>query len=437
MTLTVRSLLAVATLSALLPSAAQRHGQIKGSIIAKCTPHSVTIDGKTRQAKNPIATALEAAGPGSVISLEPGRYPAFGLGFGKSMPWNARTSGGTQSQPILVHAPFGGVTITPGSKGDTIAINTDTRPGHITFQNLTIVPGYRTGVIFYKGKWGVTYEGFRFLDCDILGSWNHVADRGGKSTWGLWGRGLKDFEFRGVQRRVRVENLRKEHAFYIQHTQGDVLIENVDAKHLGRTFCQFTARKKEGPPGRGTITIRNCKIEDVGIAKTDAFKGGAALTFAGPHTGTIRVENTTVRSGFDSRVRRLTRPGVPFGTSALVVWDYHAGPVANLVLDGNRFEFAEGCGDRPLVSIGACERVELLGTNTFRSGGDQPALALDPLQGTKLRNTPNGDVHVAMALAMVGGIRQRGEMIDDFERDELARPLPPPSDDRRETPRVR
>lgn len=434
MTLSTACLLALLSLGASAAPASrpapasQGRGAFKTSIVAKCTPDSVTIDGRRQASKHPIATALQAAGPGSVIALDPGRYGAFGIGFGHNKPWNARTSGGNPSQPILIHAPFGGVTIAANaSQGDTIAIKGDTNPGHITFQNLTIVPGYRAGVIFYKGKWGQTYEGFRFLDCDILGTWDHLANKGGKSTWGIWALGLSDFEFRGVQRRVRVENLRKEHGFYLQNPQGDVLIEDVDARHLGRTFCQFTARKSDGPPGRGTITIRNCTITDVGIARTDAFKGGTALTFAGPLTGTIRLENNVVRAGFDERVQRLTKPDVPYGTSALVVWDYHGGRSGHLILDGNKFEFAPGCGDRPLVSIGACERVEILGTNVFHSGGNQAALVLDPLdpRGTgKLQNSPNGDVHVASGLALNGGIQLRGDMVDEEQRALLARPLP-------------
>jgi len=405
-----------------------QHRTFKTSIIATCTPDSVTIDGKTRPSKHPIATALEQAGPGSSIALDPGRYPAFGIGFGKAAAWNARTSGGTPTQPILIHAPFGGVTIASKSRGDTISIKADTNPGHITFQNLTIEPGYRAGVIFYKGKWGVTYEGFRFLDCDILGTWDHLADRGGKSTWGLWAVGLSDFEFRGVQRRVRVENIRKEHGFYIQNPQGDVLIEDVDARLLGRTFCQFRAPKANGPPGKGTITIRNCKIEDVGIAKTDGYKGGTALTFAGPLTGTIRLEDNTVRAGFDPRLHKLTRPGAPYGTSALVVWDYRAGRNGHLILDGNTFQFAPGCGDRPLVSIGACERVEILGSNVFESGSEHPTLLLDPPapNGQGLRNTPNGDVYVAADATIEGEIRIRDETVDGAVRARLAQPLPEP-----------
>ena len=34
---------------------------------------------------------------------------------------------------------------------------------------------------------------------------------------------------------------------------------------LGRTFLQLTCRAKEGPAGRGKLTVRNCRVNDVGI----------------------------------------------------------------------------------------------------------------------------------------------------------------------------
>ena len=108
---------------------------------------------------------------------------------------------------------------------------------------------------------------------------------------------MKDFEFRGQSRKARVENIQQEHAFYIQNAQGPILIENVQAKRLGRTFCQFTARAKDGPVGKGSITVRNCDVSDIGLFKDDNHKGGSAFTFAGRLTGDILVEGNRYRAG--------------------------------------------------------------------------------------------------------------------------------------------
>lgn len=419
------------------PSAppAQHAAGLRRRHAIECTPTTVQVDGgaATRQ-KNPIAYALSVAGPGSTIRLAPGTYPSFGIGFAKKAPWNAQTSGGTRFQPITVFGTIG-ARIAPSSagQGDTIAVSNAIPSGWITFQDVTIEPGYRAGVIFYGGQPKARYEGYKFHDCDIVGTWDHLANRGGKSTWGVWGFGLADFEFRGLKRPARVVNLRKEHGFYLQNPKGDILIENVEAQHLGRTFLQVTARASDGPPGLGTITVRRCRIEDVGIARTDAFKGGAALTFAGRLAGPIVLEENTVRAGFDPRYRRLTQPGVPYGTGALVVWDHRSGSNGPVILRDNVFEFAPGCGDRPVASFGGCRRIDISGRNRFVSGGHQPALVFDPLDPRnprQLENSANGPIHLDSETGISGGgVLLRGQPVTPEQRARWAQPLPEREDE--------
>ena len=60
-----------------------------------CTPGSYRVAGEPEQrATHPIARALERAGPGTPIYLDPGDYRAFTIGLESSSKANARTSGG-------------------------------------------------------------------------------------------------------------------------------------------------------------------------------------------------------------------------------------------------------------------------------------------------------------------------------------------------------
>jgi hypothetical protein len=384
-----------------------------------CTPGTVLLDGVQKQEPNPIAAALRSAKPGSRIELEPGDYPGFGIGFKKQAPWNAQISGGTKAAPIVVHGK-GLVRIV--GKGDTISVSQDVKNGFITFENLVIVPGYRAGVIFAQGRGDWVHEGYRFYDCDILGEWNHLTDSGNSSKWGLWGQSLKDFEFKGVTRPARVRDIRREHGFYILNPRGDVTIENVEAARLGRTFCQFTARARNGAPGVGTLTVRNCRVEDCCLAAGDNFKGGSAFTVAGRLTGTIVFERNTYRAGFVPELARLTKPGAPYGTGAFVAWDGgEAEPNGTLILADNRFEFAPGCGDRALVALGGCRVVELRGANRFVAGA-APALEVEPVTPLRPEPSPVDALQIDAATQIQGAIRLRGEgisredLVSEFKR---------------------
>lgn len=401
-----------------------------------CTPTSFVADnGPEVESKNSIATALSIAKPGARIELTPGEYRSFSIGFAKDSSGNARTSGGTRAAPIVVDGR--GQARIVGT-GDTITVSQQIKNGFITFQNLEIRPGTRAGVLFSQGADWV-HEGYRFLDVNIIGQWNHVTDSGPSSSkWGVYGRGLKDFEFRGVRGRARIVDLRREHAFYLQNLRGDALIENVDVARVGRTFVQLTARIEEGPPGVGTLTIRNCTATDCCIAAGDNNKGGSAFTFAGRHAGTILLQGNRYRAGFAAEVRALTRPESPYGTGALVAWDGNEGvPSAKLVLESNDFEMAKGCGDRPLVAIGACEAVELRGANRFVSGANPAALELEPVRESRPEGSPVGSLFLDPATVVTGPVRWRGtpiglkELPKKYPSPPSPAPAPTPPSDKR------
>lgn len=423
--LPVRTLLAL-TLAALV---APRPSEPSAGAIF-CTPTTVLFQGQKgpaqgqpKKVKNPIAEALAKAKPGETIWLDPGVYPAFTIGLKSNSPANAPTHGGTREQPIVIEGKAPGVRIV-GAEGDTIGIDQAIPNGWITFRNLVIVPGKRSGVLFYqRGGDGKRHEGFAFEDVHILGDFDFETGQGKRTKWGVWGQALADFRFVGVNAPARIENISEEHAFYLQNCQGPVTIENVHARDLGRTFCQFTNRTGDGPPGRGDVVVRNCVVEDACIAQGDAFKGGSAFTICGRHEGTYLFEKNVYRAGFRKERLRFTKPGVPYGTGAFMAWEAdRAGLNATLLLRDNEFRFAPGTGDRAVVSIGGCQRALVLGANQFVSGGEQPALELDPLnaQGRPV-STPNKTVFVAPATKLGGALVLRGRAPSEEELARLRR----------------
>ena len=377
--------------------------------IIRCTPTGTVIPGgELITDRHPIVAALEASVPGTLIRVESGVYAPFSIGLDRRAPNNARVSGGLPGRPVVIQG-VGQVRIKSGGS-DTIAIHQRIPNGHITFKNLQIEASHRAAIMFYKQGGARTHDGFTFEDCDILGGWDHLTGQGRKAKWGLWAHSLNGFTFAGRTRWAKVQNIRQEHGFYIQNPQGDVTIERVIGRGLGRTFCQFTARSKDGPVGRGRITVRECDVSDVGLSRIDGFKGGAAFTVAGRLRGTILFERNRYRAGFDPTLRRLTKHGKPYGTGAFVAWDGGQSRNARLILRDNDFRFAPGCGDRPVVAIGGCDYVELRGRNIFSSGGRLAALSLDPIDaGGRLRSVPNGSVYIAPTTGLEGDLKRRGK----------------------------
>lgn len=394
----------------------------------RCTPTTVQLSGKpAHRVKNPIAAALSNARPGDVIELMAGTYPGFTIGFKQDKYWNANTRGGQPGRPITVRGVGGLVRIRPSKdSGDTIALSQARPNGHFRFENLEILAGNRAAIMFYKASPNQVYDGFEFYDCDIVGGWDHVAKRGRNSKWGVWGHSMKNFVFAGRNRPATVTDIKREHAFYLQNPKGDLTLENITAARLGRTFCQFTARPGDGAPGVGTITVRNCRVEDACIAEGDGYKGGSAFTVAGRLTGTLIFEGNSYHAGLNPAIAKLTRKGQRYGTGAFVAWDGGGVPNGKLVLRNNTFVMAPGTGERAVVSIGGCREVRIEGTNRFTSGGREAALELDPVAGArtgpsaKTRNTPNGKVYLSPTADLLGRVELRGVRATDADLAALA-----------------
>ena len=414
-------LASLAALFLIAAPVAARQAPARTATWVECTPTTVAFDGGVPQpATNPIARALERAAPGCRIELSPGDYPAFRINFGRGDD-NAETPGGTRHQPIVVAGGVGVRVLAPQG-GDTLAVTQRSPVAWITFQGIQFQPSYRTAVIFYRVGEGEVHRGFRFEDCDILGGWDHVRAEGRTSKWGVNGQGLADFAWVGVTRPSVIRDIRHEHAFYLQNPAGDILIENVEARRLGRTFVQFTSRSKEGAPGRGTITVRNCRISDACIAAGDAYKGGSAFTLTGNSPeATFVFEGNSYRAGFDPRLKQLTREGVPYGTGAFVAWsEGETARNGTVILRDNDFRMAADCGERPLVSLGACEEVRLEGDNRFVAGAWGVALALDPPRRHGVPEPlPNRGVRVVESPTLGGRLEVAGRTPSDADRKAL------------------
>jgi hypothetical protein len=403
---------------------AERIGTVQG--VLQCAPNWVRLpSGERYDSPNPVARALEFAAPGAVIEVLSGTYPALQLGFQSRNPESARTAGGQIAQPIVVRGR-GQVRFDPGAVGDTIAINQQQPCQHVWFESIDLVPGSRCAVMFYDLADNQAHVGFRFYDCRILGGWNHTDGTGVQSKWGVLGHDLSDFVFAGRERRAEVRDIRLEHAFYLQSPRGDITLENIDAARLGRCFVQLVAREQSGPPGRGLIVVRGNRVSDVGLSDWDGFKGGSAYTFAGglEHC-TILVERNTYRAGFERALLGRTTEGRPYGTAAFVAWDGgEARPNGTLVLRGNDFELADNCGDRALVSIGACERVVIEGDNRFVSGAHPVALALESSYvGRRAEPKQNGRVHLSAEVTLRGDLTIDGRTATAAERRSMAVPI--------------
>ena len=81
----------------------------------------------------------------------------------------------------------------------------------------------------------------------------------------------------------------------------------------------------------------------------------------------------------------------------------------------NDFEMAPGCGDRNLVSIGACTNVELRGTNRFVAGANPAALEFEPTREARPEGSPIGALNLDPATLVQGPLRWRGAVVT-FEK---------------------
>jgi hypothetical protein len=337
-----------------------------------------TRDRVTMTSTYPLADALAASEPGEVILLEDGIHPGFMIGSDSSYAYNA----GAVSDVDICGS--GHTVIWPATdwSSDTIAIVHDVPTGDIRFWNLRIEGATRAAIIFYQPGVDstVTYEGFHFHDVVIDGGFNHETQEGLSSKWGVLSYHLSDFRWIGGA----VNNIKREHAFYLHNNVGDVLIRGVTSRHLGRTFLQVTQRANEGMMGAGTLTIEDCIIED--CALTD---GGSCITVAG-HAGGVVIRNNTVLMGANPD---LGRGSDTFSaTGAIVVWvpndevtiwpdlTYQNGPIT---IVGNDFEVRDG--DRAIGNFGAAQALTIRNNrfaspSTMIGRGNKP-IVFDPYSG--------------------------------------------------------
>lgn len=407
--------------SALLGSDGVASRSLPAAPWVRVTPTTYQVDGgAVVESAQPLAEGLRHARPGSIVEVGPGTYPTLRLGFGRGAD-NADCSG-TAAAPITIRAAYPGArkpVISGAGKSDALMIDQAKAVAHITFEGIEFEPGYRAGVIFYQQKAGAVHRGFRFLDCDIIGKWDHVRAEGEPSKWGMWASRLVDFEWRGVVAPSVVRDIRNEHGFYIQNNAGDVTIENVHATRLGRTFVQFTSRAANGPQGVGKVVVRNCQVTDVSIAAGDAYKGGSAFTVSGNQPkAEYLFEGNTFRAGFAPEVKKLTRKGVPYGTGALVVWaEKESERVGKVTLRNNDFRMAKDSGDRPLVALSATRRIALEGTNRFVAGQFGVALSIDPPRGSGVpAPLPVQRIELAASTQLQGRLEFRGREASASER---------------------
>jgi hypothetical protein len=116
--------------------------QARPAPFVTCTPTTIRFGSETLPSSNPVADALRRSGPGTIVELAPGDYPAFSIGLAKVVDWNANVAGGQRGQPVVVRSA-GGARIVPGTGGDTVSIVQEVRCGFVTFENLTIVRSSR------------------------------------------------------------------------------------------------------------------------------------------------------------------------------------------------------------------------------------------------------------------------------------------------------
>jgi hypothetical protein len=213
-------------------------------------------------------------------------------------------------------------------------------------------------------KNGAIIKNISFLKTEIDGGFDHYAQTGYNSRWGVAGYNMDNILFRDFY----IHDLWQEHAFYLHNISGDVTIENGTAERTGRTAYQQVARTIEGTAQTGLTSLRNFLSIDAGIGISDAYKGGSAFTFAGGYEdgegNNILLDNLSYRAGFDDELNATINAATngkmkKAGTGALSVWEEKNGngttkvygPNAPILLQNSTFIYADGAGDRQNLNV--------------------------------------------------------------------------------------
>jgi hypothetical protein len=383
-----------------------------------CTPNTVSFDGGIPQhSTNAIAFALTFAAPGAVIELAAGDYHSFDVGTGGTGNRAARTSGGNREQRIIVNGN-GHVRIDCGSEGIKIAQMVPN--AFITFQNLELRAGKSWAVQFLEGE-GWVHEGYQFLDCDIVGKWDHELQKeDGASRGGLRASGLKDFKFAGLAARAEIRDLKLEHAFSLKNLRGEVLIENVSATRLGGAFVRVASDASESYSNEGSLMIRNCFAEECCLADGDDRRGAGVVTVEGRFDGRMLLQGDSFRTGALAAVAKVPLSRAASQRGILLDWGGTDGASAGrLTLIGNRLESPPG-SPRPQIAIAGCAKLELRGANFLGVAGNGVALELEPI-GRAGGSAPIGALLVDKSTSIQGAISWRGT---EVSLDELFSRIP-------------
>jgi hypothetical protein len=341
----------------------------------------------------PVAWALEHTGPagapcplahpgcvkhGRNILLGAGLYSFFSFDS-QGHQRDVNTMDGTRAKPVTVTGEPGATFLPcPWSGCATMSV-VGRVPYHafrnITWRNVRWIGSDKYGILIGacdELSSGVTYPGWRFIDCEIHGGFDHLANTGISSETGVLAWGLSDFLWSGGS----VHGFREEHGFYLHNSRGDVRIERARIYEVGRTAIQIVARRDEGgacsnlPLNPGRIQIVNNWIADTGITPGDgvnAFPGnyhaGSSITITGRNVGPISVVGNLIEIGRDTftpglRATILARPdyppNTPYGAGAIVTWTTFSEdllPSGPALVAGNLVLYGPDCGDRPAVSL--------------------------------------------------------------------------------------
>jgi hypothetical protein len=331
---------------------------------------------------------------GDTVSLAPGDYHWFRITLSTD---NSRTDGEKVSSdadltwgqdPITWLIAPDRASILPNPVGGSQTLYLEWG-GAYGFENLDFIGDDWMGIgsenpASERFSYHQGFRDFEFIECSVWGNYDAEKDgeKGDSNKWaiinyqmGRSARGVPGWKWVGG----RIGGIWEEHAHYFHNVQGDIWIEDVEIKWCGRTAFQMANRFGEGPPGVGDLTFLDLRVEDVCLQDGG---GGSAFSFNGNHTGTILLDNVTVRLGANPDIHPVRMGNF---TGALVI---HAGedtldnPNGDVIVQGCDFqvgpEKAMGSARRPNIMVGACESFTLMNSRVAMIGDQREALDISP-----------------------------------------------------------
>ncbi len=330
--------------------------------------------------------------PGDVIELTPGDYEHFRITMSYDRkPGVERVNShsdyqfGIDPQTVIRASQPGTVRVQPNPVGGSQTHYLEWG-GAVTYEGLTFVGDDTMGVGSERPaslRWNF-HQGFRdfwFYDCNLEGGFNFETNTGPDCKWGVltYEMGRSAYDKPGwIWSGGSITGIREEHANYFHNVLGDILVENMTMKWCGRTAFQMANRIGEGPAGVGDLTFRNVYVEDVCLQDGG---GGSAFSFNGRHTGTILMDNVTVRLGANPNLHERWNQNI---TGALVI---HAGedtddlPNGHVIVKDCDFQVGphfvgKNSARRGNIQVDECMSFSLINTRVAQLGNN-PREALD------------------------------------------------------------